>query len=157
MPTGVGPRSVTRRARSSSLGRLAFWALLGSLGVIGAVRLLRRQLQRALEDRRSAAVTSAASVTGAAPCFTGCCSLAARIERGARTANTSRPCSSAMRAVMSEPSAAPPRSPPRRPQVRRSDGCGGESLGRAAVVERHFREHAPFSAIASASAVCSGG
>src|SRR5262249_51933187 len=92
--TGVGPSSVTMRARSPASG---------SAPGAGASGSSARNSTGWPRIGRSAATTSPASVTSVAPCLMRSFVPSARGSSESGTANTSRPCSSAKRAVISEP------------------------------------------------------
>ena len=94
--TGVGPSNSTMRARSPPPGSTA-----GRGGASGSATAASTGSPRI---GRTTVITSAASVTRVAPCLSKSLVPSARGSSGEPgTANTSRPCSSAKRAVISEP------------------------------------------------------
>ena len=96
--TGVGPSRPTIRAALVRARARDGWS-----GEAGSGSSAGRSIGRP-RIGRSTAITSAASVTSVAPCLSRPLVPSARGSSGEPgTANTSRPCSSAMRAVISEP------------------------------------------------------
>ena len=112
-----------------------------------------------LHDRLQHGDDVGVSVTGVAPCLMRPFVPSARGSSGEPgTAKTSRPCSSAKRAVIREPERLrrldhddAERQPGNQPVAAR------ESRARAAPAERHFRDAAPADKIASSSSTCSAG
>ena len=96
--TGVGPEQ-TDDAGALVVGRLG----IGRAGRVGSGSSTGRSMPRP-RIGSSTAITSAASVTKVAPCLSRPLVPSARGSSGEPgTANTSRPCSPAIRAVISEP------------------------------------------------------
>jgi len=107
----------------------------------------------------TAEMISAASVTGVAPCLSKPLVPSARGSSGEPgTANTSRPCSSARRAVMSEPerlAASTMTMPNESPEINRLRR--GKSRARGSQPNGISVTATPVGKIASMSSACSGG
>jgi hypothetical protein len=107
----------------------------------------------------SAAITSSASVTMIAPCFSSPLVPSARGSSGEPgTANTSRPCSPASRAVINEPerrAASTITTPAGRPDIRRLRR--GKSRARGSQANGISETAAPSARIASNRSLCSAG
>ena len=134
MPTGVGPSSETIRV---ALGRRP----ARSPNSLGA-RLLERRFDRSAQDRINHSNNVCRGGDERGPCLMRSLAPAERGSSGEPgTANTSRPCSAAIRAVISEPerwAASTMTTPTAAPEISRLRR--GKSAARGRVVERHLRD-----------------